>query len=951
MNENALPSAPPFPGEEIGEPPPEPEVVKGIIVSSPAAQSEEEKKEVVVPEGVPIKVIHVKVDPSLSTDIIDVKLHVQCAMTVGACIDRMASIVGADRRRLALTSEDNHAALSVWTPVLDEMRLIDEWSHAPSVYHMVNVYVANNNCSFLVPADTQWTNVHFLQYLGTVLGCPHSSLLVTDMAGKPWTFPQSYKTSSNVRAYSALRRGGMRSVSTTAPWRSGSQAAIEVDEEGDADNDPAREEDLRQWMMEDVGREPDAHAVPTRQRSRSRDQQEQLGAPYYAPPQDPESEEECWSSVWPASSPPAQPERVSRPVFHEQERYGKVFASPHARVIEVLDDLVDKLRPFDVIEVVPNYAVDWSHVVQLEVRLPPPSECHDARDLRKGRWEKLQKIRHVPLLEEGIVIKVFLFPWFLPMEEAQQRLEDIMFRDLSWRITAVDHENWVVTSPTLPDHVRHDLFQFRQMHRTYQRGGAKHRILSMLPQPAGRKFQYAFASSSDDLMWFQAECEESVVAELVCVIAYHQGVSTDYVVVTTEAWLPKLEDPIKVYKGHIFYVFLMKNLYLPDFIFTWPWELHVIEQMAFQQIGRRLPTSSVREQPTPVAGPPVTFYPVAGSYQRRGGGRGGQQADSEATQRQYMSTWALDKCQKACPEVSLRLAKTLMREWRLVNAINNSRSKVQIRHAVIAALKRASLEQLALQMEAGHNDLGQELDQNDGQQHATHEVPAGTASHHEASVPQQPVSQVQGEVRQLQQQLNDQIATMTPSLNDLRQDMQWVQNALVHTHALVQCQNMTYMPQQVGVQLQTISASQVQISDAVQMLQTIVSHLDRRMTVWENNYLPAMFERMAEIQPIPATPEEAEETQVRSQAVQADDRDDETQYHDSPRPRQEGGGPVPVPQDNEGVVSHQDLTPEHHVGLTNQQPTIVQIFADQAARSRAAQHDTTRRALTPFGSR
>ena len=175
----------------------------------------------------------------------------------------------------------------------------------------------------------------------------------------------------------------------------------------------------------------------------------------------------------------------------------------------------------------------------------------------------------------------------------------------------------------------------------------------------GTKIQYAFASSADDLQWFQAECEDSVVAELACVLAYHHKVSTDYLVVTAEAWLPNLEDPIKVYKGHIFSVFLMHQLYLDDYIFTLPWERGVIEQMAKQQVGKRLSTTSVRDQPTTSAGRPVVYRPLAGSQVLRGGGKVAQNADTEASQRYYMSMWALDKRQQEYPEVNLRLAKTL----------------------------------------------------------------------------------------------------------------------------------------------------------------------------------------------------------------------------------------------------------------------------------------------------
>ena len=43
-------------------------------------------------------------------------------------------------------------------------------------------------------------------------------MTITDMAGKPWVFPNSYAKHSNVRVYIGVLRGGARTVSSTEEY-------------------------------------------------------------------------------------------------------------------------------------------------------------------------------------------------------------------------------------------------------------------------------------------------------------------------------------------------------------------------------------------------------------------------------------------------------------------------------------------------------------------------------------------------------------------------------------------------------------------------------------------------------------------------------------------------------------------------------------------------------------
>ena len=154
-----------------------------------------------------MKSIRVHVDPAVRTDIASLRLVVQCAMTVGGCIDRLVQILAVDRRRTSLCDPATKVALSIWKPVPDDVLVVDDWAVLESLYHMVNVYVNNTDYSFIVPAEKAWTHQHFKQYVGAIIGGLSVSMMITDMAGKPWIFPDSYAKHSNIRVYTGVLRG------------------------------------------------------------------------------------------------------------------------------------------------------------------------------------------------------------------------------------------------------------------------------------------------------------------------------------------------------------------------------------------------------------------------------------------------------------------------------------------------------------------------------------------------------------------------------------------------------------------------------------------------------------------------------------------------------------------------------------------------------------------------
>ena len=924
------------------------------------------------------KIVTVHIDPSVRTDVVSMRIMVQCSLTVGALIDRVTTMCGVDRRRTSLVLPATKQQLSIWNPVPNEVLLVDDWAAVATMYHMVNMFVSNAQYSCIIPADRNWDDRQFKQYISAITGSHISVMAITDLAGKPWVFPESYKTSSNIRVYTGVHRGGAKSVSLTPTEQYfGSESAQSHPHAEQPDSDPAYEQDRRE--IEQLEHELPSRRQSSSSRSRTprRAMQFRQGVQH---DDEPESDAEIWRNTWPQSPPAAQPDRIMKNVYYNDKMYGKMYAAPKATVSNILDDLLEKYKPLSPVEVYPMHAIHWDDVEYIKVELPPPSRVLSFKDLRVGRWEALQKIRHVPVLEDGLVVTHALFPWFLTLDAAQDRIEEGMFRDLKWKITAVDSANWVITSPDLPYHVKEDLQHYRLLRRIHEaRGGMapkKARVISLCPDPEGAKYVCDQAYTGAEQFVFHADSNTSVVAEKVCAIAADRKLDTDDVAVTTEFWLPRLEDMITIYGGHIFYVIAKPDLEAPELAERWSWEMYWLQAMLRQQrasankihplrewkpsqsgpfptslrrtASRTIPSlETVKEKvethhsQLPVAGNPVTFWPFIPAPSR-GGMRRAKSSDPEVMQRQHMTAWALNKCQESCPELPVALSRTLLREWRLVNALNNTRSKAQVRHAVAAALRRSSLDLLASQMD---QDLPGPREEPEAP--VTAPVPAEDLTAHE-----------QSNANEQGLTIPQTVQAMMPSLDQLRLELLWVQNTVTHTQAFLQHQAMMPRNVEVMTQVQNLTASQMEIAHIIESLKVTVSHLDRRMSLWETNYLPAIFERMEEISP-----------------TRQSDEESEAQHHSTSRsPRQDAQGQVQAaslssdavqavapqqdhapsaPPQQEVSQDEQADAPPHHVGMATAAPTIIELLQQQSTRATAAipaVEGSQRRALTPFSA-
>ena len=123
----------------------------------------------------------------------------------------------------------------------------------------------------------------------------------------------------------------------------------------------------------------------------------------------------------------------------------------------------------------------------------------------------------------------------------------------------------------------------------------------------------------------------------------------------------------------------------------------------------------------------------------RGGARNARQPQqtSEIALRQAMQTSALQKIAEACPGVDERTARTLLRsEARTTTSLLNARSHQQVKHIMVAALKRAGLSTIAREVEEMRD--GSPNQTREEQQHQQQHDTQHNDEHHEEHQPSQP---------------------------------------------------------------------------------------------------------------------------------------------------------------------------------------------------------------------
>ena len=80
------------------------------------------------------------------------------------------------------------------------------------------------------------------------------------------------------------------------------------------------------------------------------------------------------STAWPTTPTPAQPELLVRPVLDDRGPVGAIQAFQSAEVTDVVMDVINQVKPNDLVQVVPIHAYRWREVERIV--LPPQPRVH-----------------------------------------------------------------------------------------------------------------------------------------------------------------------------------------------------------------------------------------------------------------------------------------------------------------------------------------------------------------------------------------------------------------------------------------------------------------------------------------------------------------------------------------------------------------------------------------------
>ena len=287
----------------------------------------------------------------------------------------------------------------------------------------------------------------------------------------------------------------------------------------------------------------------------------------------------------------------------------------------------------------------------------------------------------------------------------------------------------------------------------------------------------------------------------------------------------------------------------------------VISLLPTDHFHLRQPTSTFSSQPIQVH--PYPTRPL------RGGMRNA--TAPETLQRQTMITWAEKKVAELIPSLDNRVVRTILRaEYRTTSSILNSRSKQQVQHVMLAALRRTGLTTQANQLE---EEIRAQHPQHASQSSHSQDIPPaqawqasppGVTQEHQPSHSSHHQQRPSREPQDLQHQpptvdalinnlgmLIEQLNTQTTILQHLQQQRSGVPDAEIN-------QMVSNFHQQQSAQ-----------AHAIAQLTTALSRMDQRVQRWETTYLASIMDRFAELMPPPPTPTSDHEQEHEQQPSSA----------------------------------------------------------------------------------
>ena len=879
-------------------------------------------------------------------------------------------------------------------PCPNSIYIVDVMKIQEGAQYTLNMHLGSTDVCFSIKCEPNWQHQDVLNTLAMILSCSPTSIVLQDKSGTPWVYMPNFLGADVWVTSVSLHRGGMyNSVSPTVPFEQGEQGepeteppsqqvrqdvphqpeplpllpedppAHEVDAQDQESShaDPAHERDAFLGWLREIGAEVEFTRSPIRRsRSPQRDTTTNMMRASRSRSRSPGLARTVYHSrVWPTSPPAAQPDPIPKSVYVDNKNIGTIFAAPTADVTEVIDEFVMNIRPLSFVQINPLQAIEWRHVTYLEIDPPPTPRCDDMPlDLREGRWERLQKIRMVPMIKDGDVLDIALFPWHLPINEAQYRLDEVSVEEEDyWGISATNCDTWVIAPIYLPPILRERDFRIWRtskveeaclcrmpsqilttamtwtvslMIRMHVRSfwQLQHKVRDDMSDDSVMDnlrvtYFYAHDTSLSSEYWLGTDA--SVIADMICYFADVHSHSTDDIVVTCATCLPALSDRIVNYLHEEIYVILLRHVYHVDFIGKWIFLPDDMQNMARKQRGPRMCSTLVFDHPLrSPSGPPTTLLPLrGGARQQRGFGL-------EAMQKQQMATWALTRSHDACPSVDSKLLKALLRESRMVSAVLHSRSDVQVIHVVIAAMKRVGLTSMALALEAsspmsqGHGEAqNQTENENEEEDNQQHEIPHGDLPRANLPAPP-PLLREMWTLTHINAESHQQHQRLQHMIQDIHLRIQ--QMTILHQHQYEAAMRFDLVP--LIHQMQQIHG---EISQALHYFNLEMQKFDQRMGMWETTFLPAVFERMQEIQPL-HQPSQQQQVMVQQSMPQ------QTQSTQTPA-TPTSVTPTQTYPDPDVVTPPRSPTAD---------PTVLELVQARSVIHRSRQNRPHSRAMTPF---
>ena len=399
-------------------------------------------------------VTRVHISPSVRTDVSSVDLIVKPGTTILHLRVRLAGLLAVPTHRIAMTDLDN-SEVPFHHPVPSALRVHDRWVASSQEYDALDVYLGpmGVDTAFTVRLCRTWTHTHVMEKLASIVGETSNNITVTDLNGGEWMYPESRSTSLAVMLN--VRRNMQGTGQPSGALRGGMHQQHE-DREDEYPQPPLLpHEDLAEVAWDDDMRIP-THISPPRStasRSRSRERPipvltETARRLMQRPPS--EYYDAWWSKETTVRPPSSERQLMNVLLTHGEHHVGYVWAYKTAYAHEIVNELMEDLMLESYVETVPAQARRWDEVARLTIPNAAVVVSRNIVDTRVSRWELYQAHKEIPMMKEGAVVRHVLIPKVTSLRGAQVRLNMHAPWEETWKIMALDTENWVVLASRLP---------------------------------------------------------------------------------------------------------------------------------------------------------------------------------------------------------------------------------------------------------------------------------------------------------------------------------------------------------------------------------------------------------------------------------------------------------------------------------------------------------------------